>query len=87
MIGQSKLTAIPRTHVVAALSQLRQEWQEAADGQSLTDIDGNVALLLADVAMAVGLNTLEQVQVFGADLAHKIDTVLTTPAFGGNGRQ
>ena len=68
-------TAIPRTYVVGALTKLRQEWQCATD-RSLTSVNGNVALILADVAMTIGLDTVEQVQVFGAELAQELDEVL-----------
>ena len=76
-------TAIPRTNVVSALTKLRQEWQDAAD-RSLISINGNVALLLVDVAMSIGLDTVERVQVFGAELAQELDEVLA-PKPGSNG--
>ena len=68
-------TAIPRTNVVSALANLRQEWQDAAD-RSLMSVHGNVALLLADVTMSIGLDTIEQMQVMGADLTQELDEVL-----------
>ncbi len=68
-------TAIPRTRVVGALTRLRQEWQCATE-RSLTSVNGNVALMLADVTMSIGLDTVEQVQVFGAELAQELDEVL-----------
>ena len=70
-------TAIPRTHVVSALTKLRQEWQDAAD-RSLKSVNGNVALMLADVTMSIGLDTVERVQVLGAELAQELDEVLTS---------
>ena len=75
-------TAIPRTNVVSALANLRQEWQDAAD-RSLMSVHGNVALLLADVTMSIGLDTIEQMQVMGADLTQELDKVLA-PGRNGN---
>jgi len=69
-------TEIPRTNVVMALSNLRKEWQQAAGGQSLMQLHANVGLLLADVAMSLGLSTLEQVQIFGAELAYELQEIL-----------
>ena len=71
---QSKV--IPRNNVVIALSNLRQEWQEAAGGQSLAELNANVGLLLADVAMTLGLSSIEQIQVFGAELAYELQEIL-----------
>ena len=62
-----------RLHLISAMKNLRQEWQEAANGSSLIVIHASVGLLLADVVMAVGLDTLDQIQVLGADLAHELD--------------
>lgn len=76
-------TAIPRTHVVTALTQLRQDWQDAAD-RSLISINGNVALLLVDVAMSIGLNTVEQLQILGVELAQELEEILA-PKPGRNG--
>ena len=78
-------TAIPRIHVVSALTKLRQDWQNATAGRSLISVDGNVALLLVDVAMSIGLDTIEQVQVFGVELAQELDETLA-PQPGRNGR-
>ena len=76
-------TTIPRIYVVSALTKLREEWQFAAD-KSLLAVHGNVALMLADVTMSIGLDTIERVQVFGAELAQELDDFLT-PQPGGNG--
>ena len=76
---------ITRTRVLTALTRLRQEWQDAAAGRSLMSIDANVGLLLADVVMAVGLDTIERVEVLGAELAHELDEVLA-PKPESNGR-
>ena len=72
MTAQTQNITVPRSYVVTALTRLREEWQEAADGESLIDVDGNVALLLADVAMSIGLSTVEQVQVLGHELAQEL---------------
>ena len=77
-------TAIPRIYVVSALTKLREEWQCATD-RSLLSVHGNVALLLADVAMSIGLDTVEQLQILGVELAQELEEVLA-PQPGRNGR-
>ena len=79
MLERIQPTIIPRTHVVNTLSTLRQEWEQAANGHSLLELDANVGLLLWDMVMSIGLTPPEQMQVFGADLAHKLEDTLTHP--------
>jgi hypothetical protein len=56
----------------------------AAEGNSLISIDASVGLILADVAMTIGLTSIEQLQVFGAELADELKFVLVS-APGNNG--
>ena len=51
--------------IVKALAQIRQEWEDATDGQPLDAIDGSVGLILADVAQGVGLNQEEMLRALG----------------------
>ena len=67
MFTQSK-SAIPRLDVIGSLAQLREEWQEAVDGESLIDVQASVGLLLGDVVMLLGLSADEQNAVLGEDL-------------------
>ena len=67
MLTQSKF-AIPRLDVIGSLAQLREEWQEAVDGQSLIDVEASVGLLLGDVVMLLGLSADEQAAVLGEEL-------------------
>lgn len=61
---------------VDVLSTLRQEWQEAANGNSLLTVDGNIALMLADLVNSFELTPSEQTQVLGADLFGEIQELL-----------
>jgi len=63
-------------HFVVVLSTLRQEWQEAANGNSLLNVEGNIALILADLINSFGLTPNEQSQVLGADLFGEIQELL-----------
>ena len=72
---QTPLTNQPQ--LVSVLALLRQEWQEAANGQSLLDVEGNVALMLADLVNSFGLATHEQAQVLGPDLFNEVQEMLT----------
>ena len=51
---RSPLT-ITQTEVIQALKVIRNQWEDAAQGDSLTQINGNVGYLLFDVAVALGL--------------------------------
>jgi len=67
------LQAIPsqptaRTQIISTLSRLRQEWQEATDGASLLETNGNIGLVLADLINGLGLNAEEQCRILGNDL-------------------
>lgn len=72
----------PATHhfqLVTTLSRIRQEWQDAADGKSLVEVEGNMGMLLADLLNGIGLGTSEQVQVLGEDLFQEIQDFLRSP--------
>jgi len=72
---QTPLTNQPQ--LVSVLASLRQEWQEAANGQSLLDVEGNVALMLADLVNSLSLATHEQAQVLGPELFNEVQEMLT----------
>ena len=47
---------------------MRQEWEEAADGESLLSTKGSVGHILADVTKALDLSEDERLEVLGANL-------------------
>ena len=73
-------TPNPRVQVIATLSTFRQEWQEASNGKSLIETEGNVGLILADLVNSFGLSTHEQSLVLGADLFDEMREVLFMPS-------
>jgi hypothetical protein len=54
--------------VIGSLARLREEWEEAVDGESLIDVQTSFGLLLGDVVMLLGLSADEQVAVLGEEL-------------------
>ena len=61
-----KVTRIlDRDAAIEALARLRAEWQEAANGRPLADVQGSVGLILADVVAALELLPEEAAQVLG----------------------
>ena len=56
-----------------ALRRIRQEWQEAADGQSLLVVKSSVGLLLADICEALCLDKQERKDVLGEELLTELD--------------
>ena len=59
---------LDRQRVIESLITLRQEWEVAADGETLTRINGSVGLILADVTGCIGLSFEEQILVLGESL-------------------
>lgn len=72
------LQTIPnqKVHLITALSTLRQEWEDAAAGESLLNLDGNVGLLFADIVNSLGFSTHEMMLVLGADLYAEMQDIL-----------
>ena len=59
---------LDRQQAIKSLIALRQEWEAAAVGESLTRINGRVGLILADVTGCIGLSIEEQILVLGESL-------------------
>lgn len=72
--------SIPRAQAIATLSAFRQEWQEAVNGKSLMETEGNLGLILADLVKDFGLTTHEQTLVLGPELFTEVRDVLSMPA-------
>jgi hypothetical protein len=62
--------------VIAILFKFRQEWQEAAAGKSLLDIEGNIGMILADLVNSFGLASHEQSLVLGPQLFEEMRDLL-----------
>lgn len=69
----------PRFQIVTTLSRIRQEWQDAANGNSLIEVEGNMGMLLADLINGIGLRTSEQIQILGTDLYQEMQDFLRSP--------
>jgi hypothetical protein len=68
-----------RIQTITALIALRQEWQEAAQGESLLNVEGNVGLFLADLVNTLGLSVHEQTVVLGQALFDEMRDLLNAP--------
>lgn len=55
MTTQVSNYTITHTEIIQALMGIRHEWETAARGDSLIETNGSVGLILADVAVALGL--------------------------------
>jgi hypothetical protein len=56
---------LDRDQAIDGLTQLRQEWQEAACGVPLVEVQGSVGLILADVVSVMDPLPEEAAQVLG----------------------
>ena len=57
--------------VLPALSALRRDWEAAAEGESLLQVNASVGLLLLDIATNLGLTQEQQKLVLGSRLYHE----------------
>ena len=64
--------------VISVLSRLRQEWQEATDGESLLETNGNMGLVLADLINGFGLIAEDQCRILGTQLFRELADFLYT---------
>jgi len=67
---------VSQDQVVLALARIRQEWELAAQGESLIQVEASVGLLLADLVTALGFPPVERVQVLGQRLVDDLQDVL-----------
>jgi hypothetical protein len=64
------------SQLVPVLAKIREEWQQAAAGESLLNMDANVGLMLADIVNSLGLSTQDQALVLGKELLDELNQVL-----------
>jgi hypothetical protein len=67
-----------RMRIISALLNLRREWQKAAEGESLLDVEANVGLIFVDLVSSFGLSTHEQSLVLGAELFAQLQELIST---------
>ncbi len=65
-----------RTQAVSILCRFRQEWQEAVNGKSLLEVEGNIGMVLADLVNSFELDPHEQSLVLGSQLFEEMREVL-----------
>jgi hypothetical protein len=53
------ITVIRKDAAIAGLIEMAQDWRKAANGQPLTEIKGNVGLLMLDFAGLLGISATE----------------------------
>ncbi len=66
---------VPRFALVRALARVRAEWEEAAGEDSLIEMQGSVGLLLADIARALGLSPVEQIEALGSEMVEELQAL------------
>ena len=54
-----------KTRLVESLALLRKDWEVAAEGESLLNIEGSVGLILFDIVSRLELNVDEQRVLLG----------------------
>ena len=72
-VRETPVTTIPDwMRVLENLSGLRQEWEVAAEGDSLIDVSASIGLLLFDFTTKLGLTPEEQPIVLGGRLYEEV---------------
>jgi len=74
------VTPKQRFQTISILSKFRQEWQEAANGKCLFEVEGNIGMVLADLVNSFGLGTHEQSLVLGPQLFEEMQEILYLPS-------
>jgi hypothetical protein len=83
MLTATQPQIMTNANVVEVLTNFRQEWEQAAEGESLVDVKGSVGLVLFDLVTALALRQSEQVQVLGSALYEELrDTLVVIPENG-----
>jgi len=62
--------------VVSGLADIRQAWEQAAEGKPLAETYGSVGLLLADFVNILELTPGEQLLVLGDELYNEVKHLL-----------
>jgi hypothetical protein len=65
-----------RAQVVQSLADFRREWQKAAEGKSLVEVQALVGLLLADIADRLELNPQERHAMLGGKLINQVNCMM-----------
>jgi hypothetical protein len=63
---------LKRAQVIMVLKSIREEWEEAANGQNPIELKGSVGLLLNDVVDAIGFRPDERAAILGARLVNEV---------------
>ena len=70
----------PQTKAISILSKFCQEWQDAASGKSLLEVEGNIGMVLADLVNSIELTSHEQSLVLGPQLFEEMREILYQPS-------
>jgi len=70
----------PQTKAISILSKFCQDWQEAASGKSLLEVEGNIGMVLADLVNSFELTSHEQSLVLGPQLFEEMCEILYQPS-------
>ena len=70
------LKILDRDKAMEGSTRLRQEWQVAAEGKPLAEVQGNVGLMLTDVGNAIGFLPEEASQVLGIEKCIELEQIL-----------
>lgn len=65
-----------RVQVVQALADFRREWQKAAQGKTLIEVEAPVGLLLADIADRLELSPQERYAMLGGKLINHVNCLM-----------
>ena len=65
-----------RAQVVQSLADFRREWQKIAQGQSLTEVESPVGLILADIADRLELSHQERYAMLGGQLINQVNFLM-----------
>jgi hypothetical protein len=65
-----------RTQIVQSLADYRREWQKAAAGKSLIELEASVGLMLVEIAAQLKLSSQERHAMLGGKLINEANTLM-----------
>ena len=69
---QDEQSTITRAQMLDSLKSLRQDWEKAANGESLLHIEGSVGLILHDFAAKLNFTAEERQFLLGVSLSEDL---------------
>jgi hypothetical protein len=73
---QDQTTSSTQPKIIEVLAALRSEWENAANGQSLVNVNGSIGLILFDIIGRLGLSSEDTSVLLGSKLSTELTELM-----------